>query len=269
MGKASMEEVCVLPRSEALRLAEWLGPEVQTVVFTGAGISTESGIPDFRSPGGIWARFDPNDMTYQKFLSGPEGRRRYWRFHRETYQTIARAEPNLGHRAVAELEKYTDLMAVITQNIDGLHQKAGTDPERVLELHGTLWEARCLECGRVHSAEDAFGQMEAGVDIPGCESCVGHLKPGTISFGEPLPETVLTRAQEVSLSCEVFIAIGSSLGVYPAAYLPQMAAEAGAWLAIINRDPTPMDDLAALVVHTSAGSFLSDVICELQGLGNS
>ncbi len=251
--------------SDMDRVADWITPGAKTVIFTGAGISTESGIPDFRSPGGIWDRFDPKEMTYQKFISDREHRKKYWAFHRESWRGIRAAEPNAAHLAIAELQNLTDVTAIITQNIDGLHQKAGSDPERVLELHGSLWRAQCLECGRTLRSERAFQQLREGQDIPCCFHCGADLKPGTVAFGEALPEDVMADAQAASLSCDVFIAVGSSLMVYPAAFLPEMAVNAGARLAIINRDPTPQDPHAHVVMHGLAGEILPDLPRRLSG----
>ena len=229
------------------------------VVFTGAGASTESGVSDFRSPGGIWERFDPGEMTYQKFLSSPQSRSKYWEFYRECWREFRLAEPNPAHLAVAGLEKRGKLTAVITQNIDELHQKAGTSPEKVLELHGTMWKVCCLECTADYPWEEVFSRLEQGEEIENCSNCGGLFKPATISFGQQLPERVLEEAWRHSRNCDLFISIGSSLVVYPAAYMPEMARGSGAALVIINREPTPYDQVANLVIHGQAGQILASV----------
>ncbi len=249
--------------SKTGKLADCIASQQKTVIFTGAGISTESGIPDFRSPGGIWDQFDPEEMTYQNFMADEKNRRKYWAFHHQSWRNIRDARPNPAHRAVRQLEDHCDISAVITQNIDGLHRKAGTDPERLLELHGTMWRADCLSCGETHPCEQAFDQIDSGISVPRCPVCEGDLKPGTVAFGEPLPKNVMVRAQKAAVSCEVFIAVGSSLTVYPAAFLPEMAVNAGANVAIINRDPTPLDSMAHLVSHGKAGEILPEVVRHL------
>ncbi len=229
------------------------------VVFTGAGVSTESGVPDFRSPGGVWDRFDPNEMTYQKFLSSPQSRSKYWELYHECWREFQGAEPNPAHLAVADLEKRGKLSAVITQNIDELHQKAGNSPGKVLELHGTMWKVRCLKCEAPYPWDEAFRILEQGETVENCPHCGGLLKPATISFGQQLPLQTLEEAQQHTRSCDLFISIGSSLVVYPAAFLPEMAKEAGATLVIINREPTPFDSIADLVIHGQAGQILASV----------
>jgi len=228
------------------------------VVFTGAGVSTESGIPDFRSPGGIWSRFDPDEFTIQKFISSPETRRKQWRFLIES-GLITDALPNRAHLAVSELEKMGKLRCVITQNIDNLHQKAGNEPGRVFELHGTMGWARCMDC-RTRFSLDSIMQKLPEVDyLPECE-CGGMLKPDVVFFGESLPERTLQAAIVHARSCDLFIVIGSSLVVYPAAYLPLYAVEAGAKLVIINNSPTPFDDQAQVVIGGSAGEAMERII---------
>lgn len=241
-------------------LASWITASEELVVFTGAGISTESGIPDFRSPGGIWDRFDAEIMTYDNFLSSEEGRRKYWEFHRDSWTMFNKAEPNRAHLALTRLEEHAKLTAIITQNIDGLHQRSGICPEKVLELHGTMWEVGCLDCGEIHPWEQVLSRIEDGDEVPLCHSCEGLLKPGTVAFGEPLPEDVFARAYEAASSCDLFLAIGTSLTVYPAAILPEIAANTDARLAIINRDPTPLDSRADLTIHGMAGAVLSGTL---------
>jgi NAD-dependent deacetylase len=240
-------------------VVEMIVHSTNIVVFTGAGISTESGIPDFRSPGGIWTRFDPEDFTIDKFLSSPETRRKQWRLLLETGLFTA-AEPNRAHRAVADLEQLGRLRAVITQNVDNLHQKAGNNPDRVYELHGNMAWVKCLECSERYALESVLWQSMSGHDVPACEKCRGILKPDVIFFGEMLPPEVLRDAAVHARSCDLFIVIGSSLVVYPAAYMPVYAKEAGAKLVIINRDPTPFDADADVVLPSGAGDAMEKIM---------
>src|SRR5574341_448868 len=189
----------------------WIAASTNIVGFTGAGISTESGIPDFRSPNGVWAR---NRMIeYGEFVSSRSGRIEYWRQKVESWPAMRDAKPNPGHLAFVELERQGKLRAMITQNIDGLHQRAGQSPELVIELHGTTAEAVCLSCGHRITMDEAIRRIEAGDPAPECEKCGGYLKPATISFGQTMPERELARAMQLSRSCEVFLAVGSSLVV--------------------------------------------------------
>ena len=229
------------------------------VVFTGAGISTESGIPDFRSPGGIWERFDPDDFTYQKFVSDPAARGKHWQMLREGGLTTE-AQPNAAHYAIAEMDRLGRLDCVITQNIDNLHQKAGVPDERVFELHGNMQWVVCLRCGRRYPFAQISIRMERGEEIPDCEDCHGLLKPAAVFFGESLPEEVLREAASRSANCDLFIVIGSTLIVYPAAYMPVYAVESGAKLVIINLSATPMDEQAAVLMRTRAGEAMSTIL---------
>jgi len=230
------------------------------VVFTGAGISTESGIADFRSPGGIWARFDPNELTYQKFLSSETNREKYWEFSKLLWPTIAQAKPNPGHYAIAELYHLGKLDCVITQNIDGLHQKSRVPEERVIELHGTMKWVNCLECGRRYPREQIQSRLESGEKVPRCDSCGGIMKPATISFGQPMPEMETREAEKRSAACDLFLVVGSSLVVYPAAQMPLTAKDNGAKLVIINLTPTPHDRYADIVIHEKTGEALSQIV---------
>jgi NAD-dependent deacetylase len=230
-----------------------------TVVFTGAGVSTESGIPDFRSPGGIWDRFDPEDFTYQKFVGDAESRRRQWRMLREGVLTD-KAVPNPAHHAIAELDSLGKLDCVITQNIDNLHQKAGVPDEKVFELHGNMQWALCLGCGQRYPFGEIKPRLEQGEDIPDCPRCKGMLKPDIVMFGEQLPVAVLEEASRRSMGCDLFIVIGSTLVVYPAAYMPVYAAQSGARLVIINLSETPMDSKATLVIRAKAGETMPQVV---------
>jgi NAD-dependent deacetylase len=232
----------------------WIAGSSNIVGFTGAGISTESGIPDFRSPNGVWAR---NRMIeYDEFVSSRAGRIEYWRQKVESWPAMRDAKPNAGHLAFLELERRGKLRAMITQNIDGLHQRAGQSPGLVIELHGTTAEASCLSCGWRIPMDEAIRRIEAGDPAPHCEKCGGYLKPATISFGQAMPERELARAFELSRRCEVFLAVGSSLVVQPAAMLPAVAKQSGARLIIINRTPTPLDGMADLVLREAIGKAL-------------
>lgn len=229
------------------------------VVFTGAGVSTESGIPDFRSPGGIWDRFDPDDFTYDKFVGDEKTRRRQWQMLREGVLTD-KAEPNAAHYAIAELDRLGRLDCVITQNIDNLHQKAGVSGEKVFELHGNMQRAVCLSCGQGYPLEEITPRLENGDDIPECPRCGGMLKPGIVMFGEQLPVDVLEEASRRAMACDLCIVVGSTLVVYPAAYMPVYAVQSGAKLVIINLSDTPMDERAAAVIRGKAGEVLPLVV---------
>ena len=242
-----------------VRIAQYLTESNAAIAFTGAGISTESGIADFRSPGGIWSRYQP--VLFRDFLENEEARRRYWKMKKEGYNELKMAKPNDGHRALARLEAAGKLVAVITQNIDGLHQDAGS--RRVLELHGTSRHCVCLECGARFTPDAIQQKMEAGVEIPLCDTCGGLLKSATISFGQSLPADVLSEAFDLSMSTDLIFALGSSLVVEPAASIPLQAKNNGARLVIINRTETPLDRLADAVVHDSIGETLSRLLKHL------
>ena len=229
------------------------------VVFTGAGVSTESGIPDFRSPGGIWDRFDPDDFTYQKFVNNPESRRKQWQMLREGLLTGG-AKSNPAHYAIAELDKLDKLDCVITQNVDNLHQKAGVPDDKVFELHGNMQWVKCLSCGRRYPFDQIKVRLDEGEEIPDCEVCHGILKPDIVLFGESLPGAVLKEATFRSYECDLFIVIGSTLVIYPAAYMPIYATNAGAKLVIINLSSTPMDQQATVLIRAKAGETMSRVI---------
>lgn len=245
-------------------IAELIFSSNRIIVFTGAGISTESGIPDFRSPGGIWTKYNPQDFTYQKFINNPETRRLTWQRFRDI--PWMKIKPNAAHYAVAELERLGKLDCVITQNIDGLHQLAGNSPEKVIELHGTARWVLCLDCGKRWPRDEIEQWLESGIEIPLCDACGGLLKSATISFGQAMPVRETQLAEEHSRHCDLFIVIGSSLVVYPAAYMPVYAVESGAKLLIINREPTPLDRAAALVVNSAAGETMTKVIARVKNL---
>jgi NAD-dependent deacetylase len=232
----------------------------KVVVFVGAGLSTESGIPDFRSPGGVWDRYDPADFDFQNFLSRESSREKYWQMATEMYEAMKDAQPNSGHMAVAELERLGKLDCLITQNIDGLHFKAGNSGEKVLELHGTAMHVACLSCQKRYDRGPIQEKVAAGEKVPRCDSCGGLLKPATISFGQSMPERETAEAFRRSAGCDVFIVIGSSLVVYPAAQMPVEAKRAGAKLIIINRDATPCDSMATIVLRGPAGPTMGAIL---------
>ena len=244
---------------EIEQLAQLILHSKKVVVFTGAGISTESGIPDFRSPGGIWSRYDPEDFTIQKFLSGPAARRTIWKMSVEG-GLLTEAEPNLAHHAIAELHQLGKLDCVITQNIDNLHQKAGVPGDMVFELHGNMQWVVCLSCARRYPMPEVLQRIRDGTEVPDCPDCQGILKPDAVFFGEALPQGTLREAIRRAQNCDLFIIIGSTLVIYPAAYIPTYATEAGAKLAIVNLTPTPFDHHAAVVTRGKAGEIMSRVM---------
>jgi len=234
-------------------IASWLHQASRAVAFTGAGISTESGIPDFRSPGGIWARNDP--VYFDDFLSRAEARREYWRQKSESHGDFATARPNVGHQVLAGWEAAGWMAGVITQNIDGLHQDAGS--RRVVELHGTARYVGCLECPARYDAGELVETFLDRGEPPLCQACGGLLKHATVSFGQALPSDAIQEASALSGRADVMLAIGSSLVVYPAAGFPELARQKGATLVIINRDATPLDSLAHAIVRAPIGVTLA------------
>jgi len=242
------------------RLTDLVRDARRIVVFTGAGISTESGIPDFRGPGGVWTKYDPGEFHIDRFLASPESRRRYWMRVTEFYTEIAKAMPNAAHYAVVQLERMGKLGAVVTQNVDGLHQLAGSAPENVVELHGSHRFVSCLSCGHSHPRGRFQEWVTPDGQAPDCEKCGGLMKPATISFGQMLKPEVLERASEEAQNCDLFLVVGSSLVVYPAAGLPLLAVRNGSALAIVNNEETPHDDRAAVVVRAPAGQTLTRVL---------
>ncbi len=235
-------------------LRDMLDRSRRAVVFTGAGISTESGIPDFRSPGGIWTRMAPID--FQDFLASKEMRREAWRRKFAMEPTMRAAEPNRGHRAVANLVRRGKVSAVITQNIDGLHQASGVPERQVIELHGNTTYAHCLDCGQRYEIDDIRAAFEQDEEPPVCAACEGHVKTATISFGQAMPEAAMQRAHLELMAADLFLSVGSSLVVYPAAGFPEIAKRNGAQLVILNREPTGLDHLADLVLNREIGDTL-------------
>jgi NAD-dependent deacetylase len=239
------------------RLAELIDAARRAVVFTGAGISTESGIPDFRSPGGVWSRMKP--IQFDDFVRHEDQRREAWRRAFSDSAGWAGRKPNAGHAAVAGLVAAGKVSAVITQNVDNLHQDSGVPDARVIELHGNSSYATCLDCGTRHELANLRRPfLEAGV-IPTCRRCGGLVKTAIISFGQTMPDEPMRRAQEETLACDLFLVLGSSLVVYPAAGFPLMAKRNGARLAILNREPTELDPVADLVLNDEIGPALSEV----------
>ena len=243
--------------TEAAALAHLLTAAARVAVFTGAGISTESGIPDFRSPGGVWSKMKP--IYFQDFLASRAMRREAWTrvFNRTAGWTGA--HPNDGHRAVAHLVAIGKVTAVITQNVDNLHQDSGVPDARVIEVHGNASYAKCLDCDRRYEIDALKPRWEADDDIT-CDTCAGLIKTATISFGQPMPEAEMARANDVAHACDLFLVLGSSLVVFPAAGLPLLAKSSGAKLIIVNREPTDMDDDADLVVNAEIGPLLTETL---------
>jgi NAD-dependent deacetylase len=234
------------------------------VVFTGAGISTESGIPDFRGPDGLWTKVDPSDFTYQKFVGDPEVRKRIWQLNTTSGFAFGGVEPNLAHRAIAELEKLGKLDCVITQNVDGLHQKAGNSEDKVLQLHGNMQWVKCIGCGARHRFEEVRQWIEGGVEVPECLRCGGILKPDAVFFGEAMPARETAEAERRSSSCDLCIVIGSTLVVYPAGLMPQIAVNSGAKLVIINDGETALDHVAHVRIAARASEVMSLTMAKLK-----
>lgn len=247
--------------NDAAALARYLNASRRAVVFTGAGISTESGIPDFRSPGGVWSKMKP--IMFQDFVASPDARREAWRrvFNRTAGWTGA--SPNAGHLAVTTLLNAGKVSAIITQNVDNLHQDSGAPADRVIELHGNASYAKCLECGERHELDLLEMPWRRGEEIV-CTFCSGLLKTATISFGQAMPETEMNRATNEARACDLFLVLGSSLVVYPAAALPIEAKRNGAKLIIVNREPTELDDYADLVLNTEIGPLMSETLALLR-----
>jgi NAD-dependent deacetylase len=241
-------------------VASWISDARQIVVLTGAGISTESGIPDFRGPQGVWTKNPGAEKTanLQYYMSDPDIRKRSWQ--NRLSSEMWRAEPNSGHRALADLERKAALHTLVTQNIDRLHHKAGTSPERVIEIHGNAHEVKCMSCTFRGPMDETLERVRAGEDDPRCLGCGGILKSATISFGENLVPADLERAQLAAQGSDVFLAIGTSLTVYPAAALPEIALNAGARLVVMNAQDTPFDGVAAAVFNEELGTVLPELV---------
>jgi NAD-dependent deacetylase len=229
----------------------------RVVVFTGAGVSTESGVPDFRSPGGVWSRMKP--IYFQDFVASEARRREAWARAFSGAAGWTGAKPNPGHLAIARLVADGKVTTVITQNVDNLHQDSGVPDDRIVELHGNASYAACLDCGRRHELADLKGPFLERGEIPTCRDCFGLVKTATISFGQPMPEAAMARAETATLGCDLFVVLGSSLVVFPAAGFPLLAKRAGARLAIVNREPTDQDGVADLVVRGEIGEVMAVV----------
>ena len=243
---------------EIAALAGLIAEARRAVVFTGAGISTESGIPDFRSPGGIWTQMAP--IYFDDFLASEEARRETWRRRFAMQDAFGAAAPNRGHRAVDALVRRGKVGAVITQNIDGLHQASGIPAERIIELHGNTTYATCLDCAERYEIAELRAVFERDGDVPPCERCLGHVKTATVSFGQAMPVLAMRRAEQETLAADLFIVLGSSLVVYPAAGFPELAKRNDAVLAIVNREPTGLDRIADLVIHRGIGDVMGGAV---------
>lgn len=238
-------------------LRELLHNAARIAIFTGAGISTESGIPDFRSPGGVWSKMQP--IYFQDFVASEDARREAWRRVFTGAAGWVGKQPNAGHMAVARLVERGKAFAVITQNVDNLHQASGLSDEAIIELHGNASYATCLHCGTRHELEELRPAYEQG-DVPECRECGGIVKTATISFGQPMPEHEMARADEAARSCDLFLVLGSSLVVTPAATFPVIAKRSGAKLVILNREETPLDDYADLVLNDEIGPVMTAMV---------
>lgn len=245
-------------------VADMIVRSEKIVVFTGAGFSTESGIPDFRSPGGVWDKFDPGELNYPNFMRSEEIREKYWRMHKMMWETIREAEPNSGHYAVSDLYNIGKLDCIITQNTDGLHQKAGVPDEIVFELHGTMQWVDCLDCRKRYPRNQVHDKMLAGENVPRCDECNGILKPATVAFGQSMPERETRESENRSSECDLFLAAGSSLLVYPAAQMPLIAKRNGARVVIFNLTPTPHDHHADVVINKKTGESLSQIVSKVK-----
>ena len=251
----------------AAELARLIAEAARVVGFTGAGISTECGVPDFRSPGSPWRRHPP--LPHAEFMASEAARREAWRRKFAMDDVYAGAKPGRGHHALADLVRSGRLTGIITQNIEGLHQASGVPADRIVELHGNGTYAVCLDCGLPYALAPLRERFEAEGTAPICASCGGIVKSATIAFGQSMPEPAMRRARALAEGCDLFLAIGSSLVVQPAASFPLLAKRAGARLAILNRDPTPLDAVADLVVRADIGAVLARVIARVLAPGHA
>lgn len=247
-----------IDQTTVVELRRMIGEASRVVVFTGAGISTESGIPDFRGPNGVWKTNKPID--FNDFVGSEDVRRRSWRGRFEGNNVMAGAQPNAGHIAVARLVALGKVTHVITQNVDGLHQKSGIPDAQVIELHGSASYAHCLSCARRYEFETLRATFLPDETVPYCDDCGGMIKTATISFGQAMPVAEVERAEQATLACDLFIVLGSSLVVYPAAAFPRVARQSGAQLVIINNQPTDIDSFCDLAISTDIGPTLSAVV---------
>jgi NAD-dependent deacetylase len=254
MATLTIQEL-VQDASELLQQAQ------RIVALTGAGISTESGIPDFRSPGSIWRENPP--VNYRDFISKAEARQQYWQSRRNLSGKVKAARPNAAHYALAKLEHRHVLSGLITQNFDGLHQEAGNAPENVIELHGTSRSAACTLCGTRSSISELQERIDAGEVDPCCPVCGGYLKSATILFGQRVPEAELNRAKELTATCDLFLVVGSSLKVMPASLLPRQALSRNVPIIIVNLEATSLDEVADVVIHAKSGLVLPQIVAQL------
>lgn len=254
MATLTLQEL-VQDASELLQQAQ------RIVALTGAGISTESGIPDFRSPGSIWRENPP--VNYRDFISKAEARQQYWQSRRNLSGKVKAARPNAAHYALAKLEHRHVLSGLITQNFDGLHQEAGNAPENVIELHGTSRSAACTLCGTRSSISELQERIDAGEVDPCCPVCGGYLKSATILFGQRVPEAELKRAKELTATCDLFLVVGSSLKVMPASLLPRQALSRNVPIIIVNLEATSLDEVADVVIHAKSGLVLPQIVAQL------
>jgi NAD-dependent deacetylase len=252
------QDAAMSARDDRAGLARLIADGRRLVVFTGAGISTESGIPDFRSPGGVWSKMKP--IYFQDFVSDPAKRREAWERAFSGRAGWVGREPNAGHMAVARLVAQGKATAVITQNVDNLHQASGVPADRVIELHGNASYATCLDCAERHELAELKESFQRAGEIPCCRRCGGLVKTATISFGQAMPAEPMERAEAATLDCDTFLVLGSSLVVYPAAGFPLLAKRNGARLAIVNREPTDLDGFADLVLHDEIGPALTAAV---------
>ena len=236
----------------------------KNIIFTGAGISTESGIPDYRSQGGIWDKFRP--VYFDEFMSAREAREDYWRRWQALYTGITRAEPNAGHDAIARLDQMGLLEALITQNVDGLHQEAGLADKKIIELHGNTRRIRCMSCRNITATEEIQARLNSGDAAPECE-CGGYLKPDTISFGQAMPVDAVEKATALSHASDFFLVVGSTLLVQPAAHMPVYAKQNNAFLAIVNLSDTPCDNMCDVLIRDKAGKVLQRIVKEVEKSG--
>jgi NAD-dependent deacetylase len=261
-GEAGKSDVALT--EDVAALARILRESRRAVIFTGAGMSTESGIPDFRSPGGIWTKMQP--IEFKDYLSDPDARRLSWQRRLEMEETWNTVVPNAGHHAVAQMIARGKASHVITQNIDGLHQQSGVPEERLVELHGSTRYAKCLDCGIRIEIPQVLAHFTAHGEAPDCTHCGGLVKTATISFGQPMPEDEMVRAAAAIRACDLMLVLGSSLVVYPAAGFPLQAKRQGAQLVILNREETPLDGVADLVINAEIGPTLGSVIERIDAL---
>jgi NAD-dependent deacetylase len=245
-------------------IAEELKKGGRNIVFTGAGISTESGIPDYRSQGGIYDKFRP--VYFDEFMRSRDARQEYWRRWQQLYQGITQARPNAGHIAIARLYQMGLLNAVITQNVDGLHQQAGVTDEKIIELHGNTRRIRCMSCRKITSTDQTQKRLASGDLAPECD-CGGYLKPDTISFGQAMPRVDVETAAALSGACDFFLVVGSTLLVQPAAHMPVYAKQNNAFLAIVNLSATPCDDVCNVLIRDKAGDVLQRIVREVDNSG--